>query len=99
MIYDTSIDTSITKQGYLKIYQQQGAQLNDSNEGVDFIFGKNNKYHQIGNAYLELDMVFKGNGNDFNNLDRDEYIDEPIRLVKNCFCLRFQYCISRYNGW
>ena len=43
-------DNSIIEREYTKVYHQQGAILNDSHQNVDFIFGENNNYHEIGNA-------------------------------------------------
>ena len=43
----------------MKVYYQQGANLNDSNQNVELIFGENNNYHQIGNAYLEFDITVR----------------------------------------
>ena len=40
LIDNEPIDNSIIKREYLKIYHQQGANLNDSNQNVAFIFGK-----------------------------------------------------------
>ena len=36
------IDNSIAKRDYTKTYHQSGANLNDSNQNVKFIFGENN---------------------------------------------------------
>ena len=35
-----------------KKYQRQGDQLNQSDQNIEFIFGENSNYHQIGKAYL-----------------------------------------------
>ena len=51
------IDNSIIKRDYLKVYHQQGANLNDSDQNVAFIFGENKTYHRNGNAYLEFDIT------------------------------------------
>ena len=40
-----------------KIYHRQGDQLNQSDQNIEFIFGENNNYHQIGNAYLEFNFI------------------------------------------
>ena len=48
----TKIDTSIFKKDRMNIYNQQGAQLNDSDQGIDFVFGEYNNYHQVGSGYL-----------------------------------------------
>ena len=42
----------------MKVYHQSGANLNDSNQQIDFIFGENN-YHRIGNAYLEFEITIR----------------------------------------
>ena len=44
------IDNSIIKRGLSKIYHQQGAKLNDPDQKIEFIFGENANYHQIGNS-------------------------------------------------
>ena len=53
------IDNRIKKRDYLRIYHQQGAQLNQSDQNIEFIFGENNNYHQIGNGYLEFDITVR----------------------------------------
>ena len=52
-------DNSILKRDHLKIYRQQGAIFNDPEQNVEFIFGENNNYHQIVNAYLEFDITVR----------------------------------------
>ena len=49
-------DNSITKRDFTEFYHQQGAHLNQSDQNIEFIFGENNNYHQIGHSYLELDI-------------------------------------------
>ena len=51
------IDNSIIKRDFTKAYRQSGANLNDSNQNIDFIFVENNNYLQIGNGYLEFDIT------------------------------------------
>ena len=83
LIDNEPIDNSINKRDFLKKYQQQGADLNDSDQNVEFIFGENNNYHRIGNAYFEFDItVRRGDGNNFNA--------EVIRLVNNAFAFCFK---------
>ena len=41
-------DNSIMKRECAKIYHQQGAQLNQSDQNIEFNFGEHNNYHQIG---------------------------------------------------
>ena len=57
LIDNEPIDISIKKRDFIKVYHQQGAQLNDPDQNIEFIFGKNNKYHQIGNSYLQFDIT------------------------------------------
>ena len=45
------------KKDFLKIYHQQGANLDESDQNIEFIFGKNNDYHQIGNACLQYEKT------------------------------------------
>ena len=77
------IDNSIIKRDYTKLCHQQGANLNDSNQNVEFILGENNNYHQTGNAYLEFDITVRNTAGNFTNAS-------AIRLVKNAFA----YCFN-----
>ena len=40
LLDDLSIDTSFFKRDYMKIYHQQGAQLKNSDQSIDFFIGK-----------------------------------------------------------
>ena len=42
LIDNEPFDICIVKKNYLKIYQQQGANLNDPDQSVEFTFGENN---------------------------------------------------------
>ena len=78
------LDNSIIKRDFTKIYHRQGDQLNLSDQNIEFIFGENNNYHQIGNAYLEFNFtVRKNETTNFHN-------DDPIRLVNNGFAFCFK---------
>ena len=78
-------DNSIMKRDFLKVYHQQGAQLNDADQNIEFIFGENNNFHQIGNAYLDFDITVRTQ----NAADAfDE--DSPIRLTNNGLAYAFQ---------
>ena len=90
-------DNSIIKRDFTKIYHQQGAQLNQSlnqsDQNIDFIFGENNNYHQIGNGYLEFNITVRKN--DISNF----HIEDPIRLVNNGFAFCFkEACLSTTIG-
>ena len=84
LIDNEPFDNSIIKRDYFKIYRQQGAQLNQSDSNVDFIFGEKNNYHQIGNGFSELDITVRK-----NDTTKFHY-DDPIRLVNNgsAFCFK-----------
>ena len=77
-------DNSIIKRDFLKIYHQQGAQLNQSDQKIEFIFGENNNFHQVGNSYLEFDITVRREDNaNFTNNSR-------IRLTNNAFAYCFK---------
>ena len=77
-------DNSIIKRDFLKIYHQQGAQLNQADQNIEFIFGENNNYHQVGNSYLEFDITVRREDNaNFTN-------NSPIRLTNNAFAYCFK---------
>ena len=78
------LDNSIFKGNFLKKYHQQGAQLNQQDQNIEFIFAENNNYHRIGNAYVEFDItVSKDDNTNF-------LYDNPIRLVNNLFAFCFK---------
>ena len=45
LIDNEPIDNSIMKRDFTKVYHHQGANLRDSNQSVEFIFGEDNNYH------------------------------------------------------
>ena len=76
-------DNSIIKRDFLKIYHQHGAQLNQPDQNIEFIFGENN-YHQVGNSYLEFDITIRREDNaNFTDNSR-------IRLTSNGFAYIFK---------
>ena len=78
------LDNSIIKRDFSKIYHRQGHQLNQSDQKFEFIFGENNNYHQIGNAYLEFNITVRNN--DCTNF----HDNDPIRLVSNALAFYFK---------
>ena len=96
LLDNVQIDNSIVKRDYTKVYHQQGANLNDSNQNVEFIFGEKNNYHQIGNAYLEFDIhirqVVAAPANP-NFTDAS-----AIRLVNNAFAYCFKEATLSTTG-
>ena len=72
------------KRDFLKIYHQQGAQLNQSDQNIEFIFGENNNNHQIDNAHLEFDMTVRA-ANPANNLDDTSVLRLTNNALAYCF--------------
>ena len=70
-------DNSVIKRDFTKIHHQQGAQLNQSDQNIEFIFGENNNYHQIGDGYLEFNITVQKNDTTIF------HAEDPIRLVNN----------------
>ena len=94
LIDNEPIDNSIVKRDFTKVYHQSGANLNDSNQNVEFIFGENNNYHQIGNAYLEFDITIRkvtDPPTNFTNADQ-------IRLINNAFAFCFTQATLTTTG-
>ena len=85
ILYNEPFDNSIIKRDFFKVYHQQGSQLIDADQNIEFIFGENNNFHQLGNAYLEFDITVRA----LNAADAfDE--DSPIRLTNSRFACVFQ---------
>ena len=78
------LDNSITKRDFTKKYHRQGDQLNQSDQHIEFIFGENNNYHQIGNANLEFNITVRKND------DANFHHEDPVRLVNNGFAFCFK---------
>ena len=78
------LDNSIIKRDFTKIYHRQGDQLNQSDQNIEFFFGENNNYHQIGNGYLEFNITVRKND------DTNFHYDDPVRLVNNGFAFCFK---------
>ena len=75
-------DNSSIKRDFTEFYHQQGAQINHSDQIIEFVFGENNNCHQIGKGYLEFNITVRKK--DTINFHRED----PIRLVNNgyAFC-------------
>ena len=86
-------DNSIIKRDFTKIYHQQGAQLNQSDQNIEFIFGENNNYHQIGIGYLEFNITVR----------KKRYYKFPCRrsykISKQWLCFLFQRSSFKYYYW
>ena len=72
----------------MKIYYQQAANLNDSDQNIEFTFGENYNYHQIGNAYLQYEMTIE---KDVAIAADGVFVDgNVISLVNNAFAYCFK---------
>ena len=91
LIDNEPIDNSIVKRDYTKVYHQQGANLSDSNQNAEFIFGENNNYHQIGHGYLEYDITVRNTAGNFTNAS-------VIGLVNNAFAYCFREATLTTTG-
>ena len=45
-------DKSYSKTDFIITHQQQGFQLNNCDQNIDFTFGEKINYHEIGNEHL-----------------------------------------------
>ena len=77
------IDDSIIKRDFIKIYHQSGANVDAENSQINFYFGENHSFIQVGNGYLEFDIrIRRDDGNPFTIVAPGNDI---IRLVNNAF--------------
>ena len=60
--------------------------MNDPDQNVKFIFGENNNFHQIGNAYLENDITVQDPAAVFDKNSR-------LRLTNNGLAYAFQEAV------
>ena len=58
--------------------------MNQSDQNIEFLFGENNSYHQLGNGYLEFNITVREN--DTTNF----HIEDPTRLVNNDYAFSFK---------
>ena len=83
ILYNEPFDNSIRKRDFLKIYHQQGGQLNQESQNIEGIFVENNIYHQKGNRCLAFDITVRRN--DTTNF----YYDDPTKVLKTGFAFCF----------
>ena len=80
----------------LESYHQQAANLNDCDQNIDFIFGENKIYHQIGNAYLQYELRIEKDVDGAAN--RGPVNGDATRLVNNAFAYCFKEARSSTTG-
>ena len=81
LLYNEPFDNSIVKTDCLKIYHQQGGQLNNPDQKTEFSFGENKNYHQIGTAYLEYDITVRDPAAVFDNNSRIGLTNDGLAYV------------------
>ena len=72
----------------LKTCHQQAANLNDSDQTIEFVFGENNNCHQVGIAYLQYELTIEKDVAVAAN--RSRVNGDGIRLVNNAFAYCFK---------
>ena len=72
----------------MKFYHQRGANLNDCDKNVEFVFGENKKYHQIGNAFLQYEITVQKDEDNQGDWLPDE--NDATRLTN----IAFAYCFK-----
>ena len=67
--------------------------MNDPDQNIEFIFGDNNNYHQLGNSYLQFDITVRP------QRAADAFGENsPIRLVNNAFAHCFKEGVINTTG-
>ena len=67
----------------MEIYHQEGANLNDPDQNVEFISGENNNYYQSGFSYPEFYITIRNPGSNFDN-------NSQIRITNNPYAHCFK---------
>ena len=83
LLDNESFDNPVTKRDYLKIYHQQGANLNDPDQNIEFIFGEDNNYHRLGHSHNDIDITKRDTAGAFTNASN-------IRLINNALVYCFK---------
>ena len=84
LLDNETFDNSIIKRDFPKVCHQQGTNLNDPEQNIEFIFGETNNYHQICNSYLEFDITVRREDNaNFTDVS-------PIGMTNNAFAFCFK---------
>ena len=91
LLDNEAFDNSIVKKECLKLYHQQGANLNDPYQNVEFIFGEIDNYHQIGNSFLEFDKTVRDTAGAFTNASN-------VTLTNNGLAYCFKEARLRTTG-
>ena len=82
LIDNEPIHNSFVKRIFYKLCHQQGALLNDPDRNVEFIIGKYNNYHQVGNSHFGFEITAReADGIKFNF--NDPATKEVTGLVNN----------------
>ena len=85
LIDETEIDDSFLDIDFSENHHQQSDNLIDSDKNIDFVFGDNNNYYQIGEAFLQFELLLKINGGQFEDFKID-----ITTSIKNAFARFFK---------
>ena len=70
--------------------------MSNPDHNVEFTFGENSNYHQIGNAYLRYEVTVEKDA--LNQADRILFDGDTIRLINNAFAFCFKARSARTGG-
>ena len=76
----------VLKRDFSKLHHQHGSNLIDSDQQVEFFFGENYNYHQVGISYLEYDITVQDPNAAFDN-------NSHIRLTNTRLAFVFQEAV------
>ena len=93
LIDGTEIEDSFLEIDFSEIHHQQSDNLIDSDKNIDFLFGENNIYYQIGEAFLQFELLLKIKGGQIEDFNID-----IITSVKNAFARFFKEAIIMTTG-
>ena len=78
-----TIDNSIIKRKFNKVYRQQRAILNNLDQNLEFISDQNTKSQQRGNEYLKYDITIRKPAD-------TTFLYDASRLINNAFAFTFK---------
>ena len=81
-LVNEKFDNTNIKSDSSQIYHQQGANLNDPDQNIEFIFGEDINYHQIGHAYLEFHITVRDSAGASTNASNTRLINKALAF---CF--------------
>ena len=95
LLNNQNIEISIIKRYFIKIYYQQGSQIHDEIQNIEFFYGENLNYIPVGDGYLDFEIKVR-NADNIKFIVATDDTNEVIRLVishllSQVTMLEFQY--------